>query len=379
MLANRAVYDEEHNMFRDSVRKFFEAEAAPHRDRWNKEGKVDREFWLKCGEAGLLCPNMPEEYGGAGGDYRFCCVVNEEQVYGRAGGAGLAVHSDIVAPYILNYGNEAQRKEILPKMASGEIVGAIAMTEPGTGSDLQGIKTTAVLDGDEYVINGSKTFISNGQNCDLVVVVCKTDPAAGAKGTSLVLVEADRAGFARGRNLDKIGQHSSDTSELFFDNVRVPKENLLGQEGAGFIYLMQELPQERLSIGIIAMAGAQRAFDITVDYVKERKAFGRAVADFQNTRFKLAEMKTELAVGWAFVDDCLAKLVRKELDAVGGAMSKLWCSEMQNRLVDTCLQLHGGYGFMTEYEIAHHYTDSRVQRIYGGTSEIMKELIGRSV
>lgn len=379
MLAQRAIYEEEHHIFRDSVRKFFEAEATPHGEEWNKAGKVPREFWNKLGDAGLLCPQLPEEYGGVGGDYRFNCIINEEQVYQRAGGAAIAVHSDIVAPYLLDYGSDELKERILPKMATGEMVGAIAMTEPGTGSDLQGIRTTAKLDGNHYVINGSKTFISNGQNCDFVIVACKTDPEAGARGVSLIVVEADREGFRRGRNLDKIGQHSSDTSELFFDEVRVPTTNMIGHENAGFMYLMQQLPQERLSIGFIAMAGAQRAFDITLEYVKEREAFGRSIMNFQNTRFKMAEMKTELEVGWAFVDQCLARHIKGELDAAGGAMSKLWTTEMQGRVVDTCVQLHGGYGFMAEYEIAHHYTDSRVQRIYGGTSEIMKELIGRTL
>jgi alkylation response protein AidB-like acyl-CoA dehydrogenase len=379
MLANRAVYDEEHHIFRDSVRKFFTTEATPNAAEWSKNGIVPREFWNKAGDAGILCPGLPEEYGGIGADYRVNCIINEEQVYNRAGGAGLAVHSDIVAPYLLHYGTETIKNNFLPKMVTGEMVGAIAMTEPGTGSDLQSVRTTAIKDGDDYVINGSKTFISNGQNCDFVIVVAKTDPAGGSKGTSLIIVEASREGFRRGRNLEKIGQHSSDTSELFFDDVRVPQENLIGQENAGFMYLMRELPQERLSIGIIAMAGAQRAFDITNDYIKERHAFGRPIANFQNTRFKMAEMKTEIEVGWAFVDQCLTRHVKGELDAVGGAMSKLWCSEMQGRVVDQCLQFFGGYGFMSEYEISHHYTDSRVQRIYGGTSEIMKELIGRSL
>lgn len=379
MLAKRAIYEEEHHIFRDSVRKFFQSEASPHAERWSKEGKVDRAFWNKLGEAGLLCPQLPEQYGGVGGDYRLNCIINEEQIYNRAGGAAIAVHSDIVAPYLLDYGSDDLKERILPKMATGEMVGAIAMTEPGTGSDLQGMLTTAKMDGNHYVVNGSKTFISNGQNCDFVIVACKTNPEKGAHGVSLIVVEADREGFRRGRNLDKIGQHSSDTSELFFDEVRVPATNLIGHEGAGFMYLMQQLPQERLSIGFIAMAGAQRAYDITLEYVKERKAFGKSIMDFQNTRFKMAEMKTEIEVGWAFVDQCLARHIKGELDAAGGAMSKLWTTEMQGRVVDTCVQLHGGYGFMSEYEIAHHYTDSRVQRIYGGTSEIMKELIGRTL
>ncbi len=379
MLARRTVYDEEHHIFRDSVTKFFQAEAAPYTEAWTKAGMVDRDFWYKLGDNGLLCPQMPEEYGGIASDYRVNCIINEEQTYNRAGGAGIAVHSDIVAPYILHYGTEEQKKRILPKMASGEMVGAIAMTEPGTGSDLQSIRTTAKADGDGYIVNGAKTFITNGQHCDFVIVVCKTSEEGGAKGSSLVIVETERGGFRRGRNLDKIGLHSSDTSELFFDEVRVPKENLLGAKNAGFMYLMRELPQERLSIGFIAMAGAQRAFDITNAYVKDRKAFGKPIASFQNTRFKLAEMATELSVGWAYVDQCLTQHIDGELDAVGAAKAKLWTSELQGRISDTCLQLHGGYGFMSEYEIGHHYIDSRVQRIYGGTSEIMKELIGRSL
>ncbi|WP_394805238.1 acyl-CoA dehydrogenase family protein [Kordiimonas aquimaris] len=378
-MAQRAIYDEEHHIFRDAVRKFFEAEAVPHAKSWSDAGKVPREFWNKLGEAGLLCPQLPEEYGGVGGDYRFNCIINEEQIYNRAGGAAIAVHSDIVAPYLLDYGSDDLKERILPRMATGEMVGAIAMTEPGTGSDLQGMRTTAVMDGNHYVVNGSKTFISNGQNCDFVIVACKTDKSAGSKGVSLIVVEADREGFRRGRNLDKIGQHSSDTSELFFDEVRVPATNIIGHEGAGFMYLMQQLPQERLSIGFIAMSGAQRAYDITLDYVKQREAFGKPIMNFQNTRFKMAEMKTEIEVGWAFVDQCLSRHIKGELDAAGGAMSKLWTTEMQGRVVDTCVQLHGGYGFMSEYEIAHHFTDARVQRIYGGTSEIMKELIGRTL
>lgn len=380
MLGPREVYSaEDHVIFRDSVRKFYQAEAVPHTDRWSTEGKVDRDFWLKAGDAGILCPQLPEDYGGMGVDYRFCCIINEEQAYNRAGGAALAVHSDIVAPYILDYGSDALKEKWLPKMVTGEAVGAIAMTEPGTGSDLQGIKTTAKKDGDDYVISGSKTFISNGQHCDFVLVVCKTSEEGGAKGSSLILVEADRVGFRRGRNLDKIGMHSSDTSELFFDEVRVPQTNLIGYENAGFMYLMQQLPQERLSIAMIAMAASQRAFDITLDYVKNRQAFGRPIIKFQNSRFVMAQLKTELEVGWAFVDQCLSRHLKGKLDAPTAAMAKLWTTEMQSKLVDHCVQLHGGYGFMSEYEIAHHYTDSRVQRIYGGTSEIMKELIGRSL
>ncbi|MGF1607408.1 MAG: acyl-CoA dehydrogenase family protein [Rhodothalassiaceae bacterium] len=378
MLARRAIYAEDHEQFRQSVRRFFDREMHPNKETWDQAGKVPKAFWRKAGEAGLLCPQVPEAYGGPGGDFRFNAVVDEELGYGGTS-AGFSVHSDIVAPYLMHYGSEEQKQTWLPKMVSGEVVTAIAMTEPGTGSDLQAVKTSAVRDGNHYVINGQKTFISNGQNCDLVVVVAKTDPDEGAKGVSLILVEADREGFQRGRNLEKMGQKAADTSELFFQDVRVPITNCLGEENHGFIYLMKELPQERLVIAVGAAASAQHAFDITVDYVKERKAFGRRIADFQNTRFKLAEMKTELEVGWAFVDQCMAKHLKGELTPQEGAMAKLWLTEMQGRLVDTCVQLHGGYGYMMEYPIAKHYVDARVQRIYGGTSEIMKELIARFI
>nr|WP_229773626.1 acyl-CoA dehydrogenase family protein [Iodidimonas muriae] len=378
MLKHREIYDSDHDMFRDSVRTFFARHMHPHKEQWRKDGIIPREFWTKAGEAGLLCPSIPEEYGGAGGDFRFNAIVDEELGYGGTA-AGFSVHSDICASYLLHYGSEEMKKTWLPKMASGEAVAAIAMTEPGTGSDLQGIKTTAKRDGNHYVINGQKTFISNGQHADIIIVVAKTDPDAGAKGTSLILVEADREGVSRGRNLEKMGQKAADTSELFFDSVRVPITNCIGDEGMGFVYLMQELPQERLVIAVAAAAAAQHAFDITVDYVKGRKAFGRPIASFQNTRFKLAEMKTEIEVGWAFVDQCTRRHLEGKLDAQGGAMAKLWLSEMQGRVVDQCVQLHGGYGYMMEYDIAQHYVDARVQRIYGGTSEIMKELISRFI
>jgi len=379
MLEHRPVYDSDHDLFRDALRKFIAREATPHREEWRRAGIVPKAFWRKAGEAGLLCPSVPEADGGPGGDFRHNCIVDEEMAYSGAA-AGFSVHSDIVAPYILAYGSKEQKREWLPRMAAGEAVGAIAMTEPGTGSDLQAVKTTARRDGNHYVLNGQKTFITNGINADLVIVVAKTDPAAeGAKGISLILVEADRTGFKRGRNLEKIGLKSSDTAELFFEDVRVPITNCVGRENEGFIYLMQQLPQERLVIAVGAAAAAQHAFDITVDYVKERHAFGRPVANFQNTRFKLAEMKTELTVGWAFVDQCIAKHGEGRLGADEGALAKLWLSEMQGRVVDECLQLHGGYGFIAEYDIAHHYTDARVQRLYGGTSEIMKELIARFI
>jgi len=379
MLKRRDIFTDDHEMFRDSVRKFLERDCRPHREDWRRAGMVPREFWRKAGAAGLLCPSMPEEYGCPGGDFRYNCVVDEEMAYGGAA-AGFSVHSDIVAPYLLHYGSEEMKRDWLPRMASGETIGAIAMSEPGTGSDLQAVRTTARRDGNHYVINGAKTFISNGQTADLVIVVAKTDPEAeGAKGISLILVEADRAGFRRGRNLEKIGLKAQDTSELFFDDVRVPITNCIGEENAGFIHLMQQLPQERLVIGVGAAAAAWHAFDITVEYVKERHAFGRPIAKFQNTRFKLAEMKTEISVGQAFVDQCISKHLEGRLMADEAAMAKLWLSEMQGRVVDECLQLHGGYGYMMEYEIAHHYVDARVQRIYGGTSEIMKELISRFI
>ncbi len=379
-MLQRSVYDQEHEMFRDAVRGFFSREMAPHHEAWEKDGCVPRDFWRKAGEQGLLCPQVPEEYGGPGGDYRYLAVVDEELGLAGASGPGFTVHSDICAGYLLSYGSEDQKREWLPKMVSGEAVFAVAMTEPNTGSDLQGVKTTALMDGNQYVINGSKTFISNGQNADVVIVVAKTDPTQGAKGISLIMVEADRDGFRRGRNLDKMGMHAADTSELFFDDVRVPTSNLLGpEEGQGFVQLMTELPQERLSIALNAQATAQHAYDLTVEYVKERKAFGSPVFDFQNTRFKLAELKTQVEVGWAFCDRCIEHHLRGELSSADASMAKLWVTEMLGRVVDEGVQLHGGYGYMNEYPIARLYTDSRVQRIYGGTSEIMKELISRSL
>ncbi|MEM9288331.1 MAG: acyl-CoA dehydrogenase family protein [Pseudomonadota bacterium] len=378
MLKSRSIYNSDHEMFRDSVRKFFDRELHPNVEKWEEQGKVDRDFWNKSGEAGLLCPTVPEEFGGPGLDFRFNSVVAEELGYAGSS-AGLTLQSDICADYLVAYGSPEQQTKWLPKMVSGEAVAAIAMTEPGAGSDLQGIRTTAKRDGNHYVISGQKTYITNGQHADVVIVVAKTDPSMGAKGTSLILVEADREGFARGRNLDKIGQHTADTSELFFDNVRVPITNCLGHENQGFIYLMSQLPQERLSIAVSAQAGAQRAFDITLDYVRDRKAFGKSVLDFQNTRFLLADLKTKLQVGWAHLDHCIQKHLAGELDAFEGASAKLWHTELQWEVLDACLQLHGGAGYMNEYEIARLWRDARVQRIYGGTSEIMKELIGRSL
>lgn len=368
-------------MLQDMTSKFLEAEVLPHYDRFEKQEIFDRSVWELAGQNGLLCASMPEEYGGAGGTYAHESAILEAISHVGVDGFGIALHNSIVAPYILHYGSEEQKKKWLPKMASGELIGAIAMTEPGAGSDLQGVKTSAKKDGNHYVINGSKTFITNGQLANLVVVVAKTDPAKGAKGTSLIVIETDgQEGFERGRNLDKVGLKSNDTSELFFNNVRVPTSNLLGtEEGEGFVQLMQQLPQERLQIGGTAIAMAERAIAITSDYVKERKAFGKAVIEFQNTQFKLAEMKTEATIGRVFYNHCVERHVNGGLDPVTASMAKYWLSDLQNKIVDECLQLHGGYGYMNEYPIARMFRDARVQRIYGGTNEIMKLLIARSL
>jgi long-chain-acyl-CoA dehydrogenase len=339
---------------------------------------MDRGFWRNCGEAGLLCPQVPEEYGGLGLDFGYAAVVGEELWYAGAP-ASLTLHNDVAVDYLVHYASEHLKREWLAKTVTGEAILAIGMTEPGAGSDLQGIRTTARRDGNHYVINGSKTYITNGQLADLLIVVAKTDPEAGGKGISLILVETNREGFARGRNLDKIGQHGSDTSELFFNDVRVPLTNCIGEENRGFAYMMEQLPQERLSIAIGAQAGAQRAYDETVAFVKDRKAFGCAVFDFQNTKFVLADLKTKLQVGWAHLDWGLKRHLEGTLDQYEASSLKLWHSEMQWEMVDACLQLHGGAGYMNEYPIARLWRDARVQRIYGGTSEIMKVLIARSV
>lgn len=375
----RTLFSSEHELFRESVRKFFEQEAVPFHAQWEKDGHIDRALWNKAGEAGMLCSHIPEEYGGMAADFLYSAVVIEEQARLGLTGVGFSLHSDIAAPYILHYGSEEQKQHYLPKMVSGEVVTAIAMTEPGTGSDLQGVKTTAVLDGDEYVINGSKTFITNGWLADMVIVVAKTDPKGGAKGISLFLVDASTPGFSKGKRLEKVGMKAQDTSELFFQDVRVPKGNLLGKEGMGFIYLMQELPQERLTVGVGAIASAEAAIKWTLDYTRERKAFGRAVSDFQNTRFKLAEMTTEVQIGRVFVDRCLELHLNKKLDVPTAAMLKYWGTDLQCKVIDECVQLHGGYGYMWEYPIARAWADSRVQRIYAGTNEIMKEIISRAL
>ncbi|MZR29325.1 acyl-CoA dehydrogenase family protein [Sneathiella litorea] len=378
-MIERSIFSEEHNIFRESVRRFYEEHIIPHHAQWEKDGQVSRDAWKEAGKQGLLCMPIPEEYGGAGADKLYSIIMMEEQARAGTTGPGFGLHSEIVAPYILNYGTEEQKKKYLPKLASGEMIGAIAMTEPGAGSDLQGVKTRAVKDGDEYVINGSKTFITNGFMCDLVIVVTKTDPSAGAKGTTLFLVEAGTPGFEKGRNLDKLGLKAQDTAELFFDDVRVPASNMLGGEGKGFFCLMQELAWERLQIAIGATATMEAVLEETIEYTKNRSAFGKDLIEFQNSRFKLAEQKTQVQIARVFVDKCIEELLKGELEVATAAMAKYWTSEVENRVIDECLQLHGGYGFMWEYRVARSYADARVQRIYGGTNEIMKELIARSL
>ncbi|OUR75311.1 acyl-CoA dehydrogenase [Alphaproteobacteria bacterium 46_93_T64] len=378
-MIKREIFSEEHNIFRESVRRFYEDHITPHHAKWEKEGQVSREAWLEAGSQGLLCMSIPEEYGGLGAEKLYSVIMMEEQARAGTSGPGFGLHSEIVAPYILNYGTEEQKKKYLPKLVSGEMIGAIAMTEPAAGSDLQGIKTRAVKDGDDFIINGSKTFITNGYMCDLVIVVAKTDPEAGAKGTSLFLVETGTPGFDKGRNLDKLGLKAQDTAELFFDDVRVPASSLLGGEGKGFFCLMQELAWERLQIAIGATATMEAVLEETIEYTKVRSAFGKNVIQFQNTKFKLAELKTEAQIARVFVDRCLEELLKGELEVDTAAMAKYWCSDLENKLIDECLQLHGGYGFMWEYRVARAYADARVQRIYGGTNEIMKEIISRSL
>ncbi|MDH5433768.1 MAG: acyl-CoA dehydrogenase family protein [Gammaproteobacteria bacterium] len=375
----RDIFESEHNMFRDSVRKFLQAEAVPHHDAWEKQGQVDKSIWTKAGEQGFLAPSVPEAYGGLDLDFRFNAIVNEEVNRLCLSGLGWGLHSDIAVPYVVHYGREEQKQKYLPKTVTGETVMAIAMTEPGAGSDLQGIKTTAILDGDHYVVNGSKTFITNGQLSDLIIVVAKTDPGEGAKGISLFLVESDREGFARGKNLEKLGLKAQDTSELFFNDVRIPKENLLGEEGQGFTYLMNELPQERLSVSVGCLANAESILEQTVEYVKGRNAFGKPIAKLQNTQFKLAEINTQLTAARVFIDRCIELQLKGKLDVATAAKSKLLATEVQHLVLDECLQLHGGYGFMWEYPVARAYADARVKRIYAGSNEIMKLIISRAM
>ncbi len=379
-VAGRTAYNEDHEAFRDTVRAFIKAEVVPHIDRWDEAGIIEKEIWPKAGAVGMLCPTVPEEYGGLGLDFGYNAIIDEEVAYGGTS-LGFSLQSDIVVNYLISYGSEEQKRHWLPRLVSGETITAIAMTEPGVGSDLQGIRTTAKKDGNHYVINGSKTYITNGQNADLILVCAKTDTEVQPawKGVSIILVEADREGFKRGRNLDKIGMDAADTSELFFEDVRVPMTNCLGEEGKGFIYLMSELPQERLSIAVSAMASSQKAYDETVAFVRDRKAFGKPVIDFQNTRFTLADIKSKLQVGWAHLDWALTRHLKKELTAEEGAAAKLWHTEFQWEVMDKCLQLHGGAGYMNEYPIAKMWRGARVTRIFGGTNEIMKELIGRGL
>jgi alkylation response protein AidB-like acyl-CoA dehydrogenase len=376
----RNLYEPEHDAFRDSVRTFCEKQIAPFHADWEKQGIVPRELWLEAGKQGLLGTDVPEEYGGGGvPDFRYNCVVAEEVTRVGGSGVGFTLHNDVVAPYLLKLGTDEQKQRWLPGFCSGELITAIAMTEPGTGSDLQGIKAAAKKDGDDWILNGSKTFITNGINADLVIVVAQTDPEAGARGFSLLVVERGMPGFERGRNLDKVGMKAQDTAELFFDNVRVPARNLLGTEGMGFVHLMDCLPQERLSIAVVAVAAARKVLDLTVDYCKERKAFGKPIGSFQHSRFVLAELETEVCIAEQYLDRCIAEHNARRFEVKDAAMAKWWTTELQKKVVDSCVQLHGGYGYMLEYPVAKAFIDSRVQTIYGGTTEIMKEIVGRSL
>jgi alkylation response protein AidB-like acyl-CoA dehydrogenase len=376
----RTLFNEDHEAFRETARRFFQTETAPFREKWEAQQHIDRNIWNKAGEIGLLCATMPEEYGGCGVDRLYSMILMEEQSKAGDSASGFSLHSDIVANYINNFGTEKQKQEWLPKMATGEVVGAIGMTEPGTGSDLQAIKTSAKLDGDHYILNGSKIFITNGYLCDMAVIVVRTGgPETGGGGVSLLIVEANREGFSKGKPLNKVGMKGQDTSELFFDNVRVPKENLLGEEGSGFIALMKELAWERMMIAIICAAAAESALAHTVEYVNERKAFGKPIAAFQNTRFELAEMRSEIQIARVYVDRCMEQVLTNELTPEAACAAKYWVSDLLSNVVDRCVQLHGGYGYMLEYPIAQAYIDNRANRIYGGTNEIMKELISRSI
>jgi alkylation response protein AidB-like acyl-CoA dehydrogenase len=376
----RDIFDAEHEAFRRTARTFFEKEVVPFHDEWEKAGIVPRDVWTKAGEAGLLCFDVPEEYGGPGvTDFRYNQILSEEQTRAGTAGPGYSVHTDIIVPYLISLGTDEQKQRWLPGCVSGEIITAIAMTEPGAGSDLQGIRTHAVDKGDHYVLNGSKTFISNGILSDLVIVVARTDPEAGHKGISLLVVERGMDGFQRGRNLEKIGLKAQDTSELFFDNVVVPKENLLGEEGAGFIYLMMNLPQERLAIAMQAAAACQALVDLCMDYAQQREAFGKPIGKFQHNRFLIAEMATEARIAQVFVDDCISKHLLGKLDSTLASMAKYWTTELQNKMAGQAVQLHGGYGYMMEYPVAKAFIDSRISTIYGGTTEIQKEIIGRSL
>ncbi|MDA2891333.1 acyl-CoA dehydrogenase family protein [Mycolicibacterium sp. BiH015] len=376
----RTLFEPEHEMFRESFRTFLERHVAPHHDQWEKDKLVDRDVWQEAGKQGFLGMAVPEEFGGGGvDDFRYNTIITEEIIAKRYSGLGFSLHNDVVAPYLLRLTTEEQKQRWLPKFCSGELISAIAMTEPGTGSDLQGIKTRAVKEGDHYILNGAKTFITNGIHADLVIVVAQTDPDKGALGFSLLVVERGMEGFERGRKLDKIGLDAQDTAELSFTDVKVPAENLLGEEGQGFIYLMQNLPQERISIAIMAAAAMEAVLDVTLQYTKERKAFGKPIGSQQNSRFLLAELSTEATVVRMMVDEFIRLHLEEKLTVEQAAMAKWYSTEKQVHLIDRCLQLHGGYGYMREYDVARAYLDARVQTIYGGTTEIMKEIIGRSL
>ncbi|MBS7789805.1 acyl-CoA dehydrogenase family protein [Roseococcus sp. SDR] len=375
----RTVFTPEHEMFREQFRRFVEREIAPHHRDWERAGIVPREVWQKAGAQGFLCTMLDPEYGGAGGDFGHAAIIIEELARVNASGVAFQLHSDIVVPYIGSYASEARKREWLPRMAAGEIIGAIAMTEPGMGSDLKAVRTRAVRDGDHWVINGAKTFISSGQNAGLVIVVCKTDPEAGRRGVSLIAVEEGTPGFTKGRKLEKIGMHAQDTSELFFEDVRVPVGNLIGEENGGFRHLMHQLPQERLVIAVRAATSMETMLEKTIAYTKERQVFGHSVFDFQVHRFKLAQAKAEIAMFRVYVDDCIARHMKGELSGEEAAAAKLLGTEMQNRLLDDFLQMHGGYGYMAEYEIGRAWADARVGRIYGGSSEVMREIIARTL
>lgn len=379
MTTNREVFRPEHELFRDSVRRFLAERVGPNLDRWAERGCFDRSVFQQAGELGLLCPTVPEELGGPGADLLYSAVVLEEAAPYSNFGLSLTMHSEIVTNYFLHYASDALKQKWLPRMVSGEAIGALAMTEPDGGSDVKAIRSHATLRDGHYVLNGAKTFISNATACDLVIVVARTEPEAGARGISLLVVDAHLPGVRKGSPLRKMGLKSQDTGELFFEDVRVPADHLLGEPGKGFAYLMQELPWERLQIAVSAIAAAEDAYRTTLEYVRGRRAFGQAVADFQHTRFLLAELKTEIRIGRTFVDHCLQELIEGRLDAQAASMAKYWCSELQGRVVDACVQLHGGYGFMAEVPIARAYVDARAQRIYGGTNEIMKELIARDL
>jgi acyl-CoA dehydrogenase len=374
----RTIFSPEHEQFREQVRRFCEREIKPHYRDWEKAGHSPREFWRKAGTHGLLCTTIPTEYGGPGGDFLHACVVTEEMV--RVGAnLGMPVHSDMVSPYLLHYGSEALKQRLLPRLCAGEIIGSIGMTEPGTGSDLKNIRTSAVRDGDEWVINGQKVWITNGFNCGVVLVACKTDPAAGAKGVSLIAVEEGTAGFSRSQPMDKIGLKAQDTAELFFDNVRVPAGNLVGEQGRGFVYLMQQLPQERLVIALRSAATLEHQLEQTIRYTSERKVFGNPIIDFQNSKFKLAEAKAYIAMLRSFVDQCAAEHVATGISSEKAAMAKLVATEIMGRYLDEFLQLHGGYGYSAEYEIGRAWVDARVSRIAGGASEVLKDIISRNL